>query len=272
MEPSAGISVVIIAYNEANKIGDCIDSVIGIADEVLVVDSFSTDNTYHIAEEKGARVIQHPFEGHIQQKNWAKDQASFDWVLSLDADECLSIELQDQLKLAIQNGLTYGKIKGYSFSRLNHLGGHPVRGCGWYPDTKMRLWDRRCGRWDGRNPHDKFLIDKQHSVGIISGDILHFTYTDLIAVKQQALKFGKIGGQALAHEFTNHPGYFIQRQGLGFYLLFKLLTAGFARFIRNYLLKGGWKFGSNGLLICLWQSVEVSYKYGFALFGKASKK
>jgi hypothetical protein len=109
-------------------------------------------------------------------------------------------------------------------------------------------------------------------LGSISGDILHFTYSDLTAVKQQALKFGKIGGQALAHEFTNHPGYFIQRQGLYFYLLFKLLTAGFARFIRNYLLKGGWKFGSNGLLICFWQSVEVSYKYGFALFGKASKK
>ena len=75
MEPSAGISVVIIAYNEANKIGDCIDSVIGIANEILVVDSYSTDNTANIAKTTGARVIQHPFEGHIQQKNWAKDQA-----------------------------------------------------------------------------------------------------------------------------------------------------------------------------------------------------
>lgn len=270
MEPSAGISVVIIAYNEANKIGDCIDSVIGIADEVLVVDSFSTDNTYHIAEEKGARVIQHPFEGHIQQKNWAKDQASFDWVLSLDADECLSIELRDQLKLAIQNGLTFGKIRGYSFSRLNHLGGHPVRGCGWYPDTKMRLWDRRCGRWDGRNPHDKFVVDKQHSLGSISGDILHYTYADLAAVKHQALRFGRIGGQALKDELYNHPGYVIQRQGLVLFLLFKLITSGLSRFIRNYLLKNGWKYGTNGLLICFWQSVEVSYKYGFALFGKAS--
>lgn len=269
MEPNTGISVVIIAYNEANKIGNCIDSVIGIANEILVVDSFSTDNTYNIAIEKGARVIQHPFEGHIQQKNWAKDQASFDWVLSLDADECLSIELQDQLKLAIQNGLTYGKIKGYSFSRLNHLGNQSIRGCGWYPDTKMRLWDRRCGRWDGRNPHDKFLIDKQHSVGIISGDILHYTYADLAAVKRQALRFGKIGGQALKGELHNHPGYVIQRRGLVLFLLFKLITSGLARFIRNYLLKSGWKYGTNGLMICFWQSVEVSYKYGFALFGKA---
>lgn len=272
MEPSAGISVVIIAYNESNNIGRCIDSVIGIANEILVVDSFSTDNTPLIARIKGARVIQHTFEGHIQQKNWAKDQAAFDWVLSLDADECLSTELQEQLTLAIANGLTFGKVKGYSFSRLNHLGNQPIRGCGWYPDTKMRLWDRRCGCWDGRNPHDKFLINKQHSVGIISGDILHYTYVDLAAVKLQALRFGKIGGQALKDELHNHPGYVIQRQGLVLFLLFKLITSGFARFIRNYLLKGGWKFGSNGLLICFWQSVEVSYKYGFTLFGKASKK
>jgi glycosyltransferase involved in cell wall biosynthesis len=272
VEPSAGISVVIIAYNESNNIGRCIDSVIEIANEILVVDSFSTDDTHSIAHDKGARVIQHHFEGHIQQKNWAKDQASFDWVLSLDADECLSIELQDQLKLAIQNGLTFGKVKGYAFSRLNHLANQPIRGCGWYPDTKLRLWDRRCGCWSGRNPHDKFVLEKGLALGSISGDILHFTYADLTAVKHQALKFGKIGGQALKHEFTNHPGYFIQRRGLDFYLLFKLLTAGLTRFIRNYLLKGGWKYGSNGLLICYWQSVEVSYKYGFALFGKADNE
>lgn len=272
MEPSTGISVVIIAYNEANNIGDCIDSVIGIANEILVVDSYSSDNTVNIARTKGARVIQHPFEGHIQQKNWAKDQASFDWVLSLDADECLSTELQEQLTLAIANGLTFGKIKGYSFSRLNHLGAQPIRGCGWYPDTKLRLWDRRCGRWEGRNPHDKFLIDKQHALGSISGDILHYTYADLSAVKQQALKFGKIGGRALKNEFKSHPGYTLLRQGAVLYLLLKLITAGLARFVRNYLLKSGWKYGTNGLLICFWQSVEVSYKYGFALFGKASNE
>jgi len=272
VEPSAGISVVIIAYNEANKIGDCIDSVIGIANEILVVDSYSTDNTANIAKTTGARVIQHPFEGHIQQKNWAKDQASFDWVLSLDADECLSVVLQEQLTLAIANGLTFGKIKGYSFSRLNHLGARSIRGCGWYPDTKLRLWDRRCGRWEGRNPHDKFLIDKKHSLGSISGDILHYTYADLSAVKQQALKFGKIGGRALKNEFESHPGYTIQRQGFAVYLLFKLITSGLSRFIRNYLLKSGWKYGTHGLLICFWQSVEVSYKYGFALFGNASNE
>ncbi len=272
MEPGAGISVVIIAYNEANNIGSCIDSVIGIANEILVVDSFSTDNTCQIAESKGARVIQHAFEGHIQQKNWAKDQASFDWVLSLDADECLSVSLQEQLRLAIQNGLIFGKIKGYSFSRLNHLGGQPIRGCGWYPDMKLRLWDRRCGHWAGRNPHDKFILDKQHPYGSIKGDILHYTYKDLAAVERQALKFGRIGGLALQNELNNHPGYFFQRRLLLFFLLFKLITSGFTRFFRNYLIHSGWKYGYNGLMICFWQGVEVTYKYGFALFGKADKE
>jgi glycosyltransferase involved in cell wall biosynthesis len=267
VEPNTGISVVIIAYNEANNIGNCIDSVIEIANEILVVDSFSTDNTVSIALNKGARVLQHHFEGHIQQKNWAKDQAAFDWVLSLDADECLSQELVANLKTAIQKGLLYAKTKGYSFSRLNHLGSSPIRGCGWYPDIKLRLWDKQCGVWAGRNPHDKFVLNDAYSLGTLPGDILHYTYPDLNAVKQQAIKFGKIGGLALKKEYLEHPGL---HRGVIFYLIVKLLTAGLARFLRNYVLKGGWKYGFNGLSICFWQTVEVSYKYGFALFGKNS--
>ena len=107
--------MVIIAYNESNNIGRCIDSVIEIANEVLVVDSFSTDDTHSIAHDKGARVIQHSFEGHIQQKNWAKDQAAFDWVLSLDADESLSTELQEQLTLVLPMASRSEKLKDIPF-------------------------------------------------------------------------------------------------------------------------------------------------------------
>jgi glycosyltransferase involved in cell wall biosynthesis len=114
--------VVIIAYNEAKNIGRCIDSVIGLVNEVVVVDSFSTDDTHSIASSKGARVIQHAFEGHIQQKNWAKDQAAFDWVLSLDADECLSAELQEQLTLAIANGGTGQTSASAALSALGGIG------------------------------------------------------------------------------------------------------------------------------------------------------
>jgi glycosyltransferase involved in cell wall biosynthesis len=274
VDPKAGISVVIIAYNEANNIGHCIDSVADIASEVLVVDSFSTDNTTAIAASKGARVIQHAFEGHIQQKNWAKDQATFDWVLSLDADECLSPTLSENLKIAIQHGITYGITKGYAFSRLNHLGQRAIRGCGWYPDRKMRLWDRTSGTWAGKNPHDKFVIDSQYKTGSMEGDILHYTYPNLDAVKKQAIKFGKIGGVAL-REFwhieasgTVWQRFFGPRQSGMYWIFFvKLLTAGLSRFVRNYFIKGGWKYGKDGLVICFWQMAEATLKYAFALFG-----
>ena len=277
MDPKAGISVVIIAYNEANNIGRCIDSVADIASEILVVDSFSTDNTQVIAASKGARVIQHAFEGHIQQKNWAKDQATFDWVLSLDADECLSPALRHNLKNAIQQGLIYGKTKGYVFSRLNHLGQRAIRGCGWYPDKKMRLWDRTSGSWAGKNPHDKFVIESHYNTGSIEGDILHYTYPNLDAVKKQAIKFGKIGGAALRSFWniedsgTAWKRFFGPRQsGIYWIFFFKLFTAGLSRFLRNYFIKGGWKYGKDGLVICYWQMAEATLKYAWALFGNSN--
>lgn len=268
VDASGKISAVIIAFNESANIARCIESVSDLVDEILVVDSFSTDNTCEIAESLGAGVVQHAFEGHIQQKNWAKDQASHPWVLSLDADECLSEELHNNLKNAIKNGCLYGKVKGFSFSRLNHLGDTPIRGCGWYPDAKLRLWERNCGQWQGRNPHDKFVVESNYSLSTIPGDILHYTYSDLGAVKQQALKFGKIGGRAIQSELVGFTGSPVRHQFIFAFLFLKLLTAGPTRFIRNYLFKRGWMCGYNGLAICYWQMVEVTLKYGWALFGK----
>src|ERR1019366_408968 len=150
------LSVVIITFNEEENIAKCIDSVKEIADEVVVVDSFSTDKTRDIAESKGARFIQHKFEGHIQQKNWAKDQASHNYVLSLDADETLSAEL----KTAITETKKIFSSYGYTMNRLNFYCGKPIKTCGWYPDRKLRLWNRAKGEWKGVNPHDKFELDE----------------------------------------------------------------------------------------------------------------
>jgi glycosyltransferase involved in cell wall biosynthesis len=275
LDVKAGISAVIITHNEAQNIGRCITSVQGLVDEVLVVDSFSMDATVEIAQKHGAQVLQHTFEGHIQQKNWAKDQASFDWVLSLDADECLSDELKNNLQTLIAGGLLYGKTKGYFFSRLNHLGNRPIKGCGWYPDKKMRLWDRRCGLWSGKNPHDKFVVESKYAVSGVDGDILHYTYPNLEAVKLQALKFGEIGGLALREfwKITDNTSVwqalFLRRsRGIYWFFCLKLITAGPSRFLRNYVLKGGWKYGKDGFNICYWQMVEASTKYRWALIPK----
>jgi len=131
------LSVVIITFNEEKNIARCLDSVATIADDIVVVDSFSTDNTKHICEEKNIHFIEHKFDGHIEQKNWAITQAKHQYVLSLDADEALTKELQVEIIKAKNNW----QYDGYSFNRLTNYCGVWIKHCGWYPDKKLRLWD-----------------------------------------------------------------------------------------------------------------------------------
>ena len=139
------LSVVIIAFNEERNIARCLQSVKDIADDILVVDSFSSDKTREIALSYGARVIEHGFEGHIQQKNWAITQSKYPHILSLDADEALS----DELKKSIIEAKSNWQFYGYNMNRLTNYCGKWVRYCGWYPDKKLRLWDCRQGEWKG---------------------------------------------------------------------------------------------------------------------------
>lgn len=251
------ISVVIIAFNEEMQIGNCIKSVAQIADEIIVVDSFSTDRTVEICENMGATVIQHVFEGHIQQKNWAKDCANFNWVLSLDADEVLSQELIQSIQnfksdILSSNIPQNKKIGGCSMNRLNHLSKRPIKGCGWYPDTKLRLWHRNWGKWTGVNPHDRFELSNDVEIIHLAGDILHYTYENKKAVWKQALKFGNIGAKSLNNE------YLVK-------VIFKFLSSPILKFIKNYIIKGGFKYGIDGFFICFCQFVESFVKYGKGL-------
>src|ERR1041385_5289202 len=129
------LSVVIITYNEEKNIVRCLDSIREIADDIVVVDSFSTDKTEMICKEKGVRFIQHKFEGHIEQKNWAITQAKFPFVLSLDADEAPDEELKKEI-LKVKADANYD---GYKMNRLTNYCGKWIRHCGWYPDTKLRI-------------------------------------------------------------------------------------------------------------------------------------
>ena len=139
------LSVVIITFNEERNISRCLDSVKDIADDVVVVDSFSVDKTEQICKEKGARFISHTFDGHIQQKNWAITQAKFPHILSLDADEALS----DELKKSILEVKKNWKHDGYSMNRLTNYCGQWIYHCGWYPDRKLRLFNSKKGNWGG---------------------------------------------------------------------------------------------------------------------------
>lgn len=242
------LSIVIITHNEEENIGRCIDSVKEIADEILVVDSFSTDHTVAVATAKGARVIQHKFEGHIQQKNWAKENAAYDYVLSLDADEVLSNELRQSLLSLNKNFET----DGYTVNRLNFFCGKPVKTCGWYPDKKLRLWNRTKGEWKGINPHDKFELEKGCSISHLKGDLLHYTYPTRESFLYQKEKFANISAQHLKGENT-------------VYLLLKMFFSAPFKFVRNYIFKRGFTEGLTGLFICYHQSREVFLKYFRAL-------
>ncbi|HPA68095.1 MAG TPA: glycosyltransferase [Tenuifilaceae bacterium] len=187
------ISAVIIAYNEEDYIERCIKSVQGVADEVLVVDSFSTDKTGDICRQLGVRFIRHPFEGYREQKNYALQLATYDYILSLDADEALSEELRQSILNVKEN---WG-ADGYYFNRLNNYCGQWIHHTNWYPDRKLRLFDRKKGSWGGVNPHDRVVMQKGSKVHYLKGDMLHWVHSSYEAHIEKANKFSTIA----AHEY-----------------------------------------------------------------------
>lgn len=240
------ISVVVITFNEEKNLPRCLASVKTIADEVVVVDSFSTDNTEAISKENGAVFLQHKFEGHIQQKNFAKEQAAHSWVLSLDADEALSSQLADEIAKWKQQ--PSGNFSGYYMNRLNFYCGTPIKTCGWYPDKKMRLWKKEKGMWRGTNPHDKFELNEENTSGFLLGDILHNTHPTHESLIRQTEKFGRIGAEHLQSKNT-------------FYLVLKLMFSPLFRFFKSYFFQLGLMEGRSGYNICKYQAREVFLKY-----------
>lgn len=172
MKEMKALSAVIITLNEEDKIGRCIDSLWHVADEIIVLDSFSTDNTVAIAKEKGAIVKQEKFAGYIEQKNRVLKFATHDYILSLDADEILSPELISSI-LKEKEGF---KFKAYSMSRYNNYCGEFINHGLWYPDRKIRLFDKRIAGWGGMNPHDKIILPVPLKPRRLRGKILHYSF------------------------------------------------------------------------------------------------
>jgi glycosyltransferase involved in cell wall biosynthesis len=238
------LSVVIITFNEERNIGRCIESVREVADEIVVVDSFSTDKTRAICEKHGVNFIEHAFDGHIQQKNFAITQAKFPHQLSLDADEALSEDLKTEI-LKIKNDWRYDS---YRMNRLTNYCGKWIHHCGWYPDTKLRLYDSTKGRWGGVNPHDKFELNPGSKIDFLKGDILHYSYYTVEEHIRQADKFSTIAAKELI--------------GLGKSVsYFQIIINPVAKFIRNYILRLGFLDGFYGFLICRIAAHETFLKY-----------
>ncbi|QDK43127.1 glycosyltransferase family 2 protein [Bacteriovorax stolpii] len=238
------LTVAIITYNEENNIERCITSVKEIADEVLVVDSFSTDKTEEIATRLGARFVKNPFAGHIEQKNFALDLSTHDYVLSLDADEALSPELLAQIKIVKKNF----NMNGYRFNRLTNYNGHWVRHCGWYPDTKLRLIKKGKARWGGENPHDILQMTVNEGTGFLNGDLLHYSYDSITAHVTQTNKFTTIAAHAAFKQGKRSS-------------VFKIVTRPVFKFFRDYFIKGGFLDGRYGFIICCINSLYALLKY-----------
>ncbi len=238
------LSAVIITFNEERNLQRCLDSLKGVADEIVVVDSFSTDATRHIAEAAGARFIEHPFEGHIQQKNVALSLATHEWILSLDADEALD----ETLRSSILEVKSSGEAYGYSMNRLTNYCGHWVKHCGWYPDVKVRLIQAGRGAWTGVNPHDRLDLTGDEKPEHLSGDILHYSYYTLDDHRKQIEYFGDIAAREL----------FQRKQHISWFMVY--LKVG-AQFIKSYILKLGALDGFTGWTISRMSAYATWRKY-----------
>jgi glycosyltransferase involved in cell wall biosynthesis len=238
------LSVVIITRNEEKNIGRCIDSVKDIADDVVVIDSFSTDRTEEICKSKGARFIQHAFEGHIEQKNYALTYTKYPHVLSLDADEALDNTLKKDIETVKKN---WNK-DGYEMNRLTNYCGTWIRHCGWYPDRKLRLFDKSKGKWGGTNPHDKFEMHSGSNLGRLKGDILHYSYYTIDDHYKQIEYFTTINANASFDQGKHAP-------------IWKLYLAPVVKFIKDYFVRLGFLDGQAGWQICRLSAWATYVKY-----------
>jgi glycosyltransferase involved in cell wall biosynthesis len=224
------ISATIITLNEEARIAKAIAS-LACCDEVIVVDSGSTDRTCEIAAQRGARVLNRAWEGYSKQKNFAADQARYDWVLSIDADEQLSSELAAEIAAWKK---TEPGTAAMSMPRRAFYLGKWIGHSGWYPDRKIRLYDRRRARWSGDFVHEAMEVDGQ--TGRLDSDLLHFPYRGLEDHVERADRYTRLAAEAA------------QKSGRRSNPL-KLILAPPLVFLKSLILQRGFLDGWRGLVI-----------------------
>lgn len=235
---------VVIAFNEERNIDRCLKSLKNVCDEIIVLDSFSTDRTEEICRTHQVKFFQHAFDGHIQQKNRALQMAETEWILSLDADEALT----EELSIAILQLKKNPTFQAYSFNRLTNYCGHWVKHCGWYPDSKIRLVKKDAAHWTGVNPHDRLELINENKTGHLKGDLLHYSYYTKEDHFKQIDYFGTIASKELFDQGKN-----ISR-------LMLWLKVG-NQFIKSYWIKLGILDGRTGFLISLRSAYATYVKY-----------
>jgi len=238
------ITGVIITLNEEKFIERCLRSLAGVVDEIIVVDSFSNDSTEKICKTFNVKFHQHQFTGFMDQKNYAVSLALNKYILSLDADEVLSDELQKSI-LREKNDL---KSDGYYFNRLNNFSGQWIRHSAWYPDRQLRLFNREKGKWGPINVHETFNLNPGCTAVRLKGDILHWAHG---SAAELAGKINSYSGIAAKEYFKAGKRV----------TLFSPVLHLIWRFIVTYFFHLGFLDGKNGLIVCYLGAWSSYLKY-----------
>ncbi|MCB0358910.1 MAG: glycosyltransferase family 2 protein, partial [Bdellovibrionales bacterium] len=252
--PAAGasrepISGIVVAFNEEKHIGDCLDS-LAFCDEVLVVDSFSTDRTVEIARGRGATVIQREWPGYRAQKAFALQQAQHEWIINIDADERVSPELRENVLRVLEgrcDELNGGEeVVGFQVNRLVFYLGRWWRQGGWYPEYRLRFFKRSRVSWGGEEPHEKVIPHGRTSK--LDGDIYHFTYNDMADQIDRLNHFSSAAATALFEREAKLK-------------LRHLLLNPWIRFFKFYILKRGYREGLAGFIVAVLEGFYTFIKY-----------
>jgi glycosyltransferase involved in cell wall biosynthesis len=235
------VSVTIITKDEEADIAAALASV-SWADDVVVVDSHSTDRTVDLARAAGAHVVIRDWTGYIDQKNFAATLARHDWILSLDADERVTPALARDVQAAVQAP----SHVAYQVPRLTWHLGRWIRGTDWYPDYQTRLYDRRHAQWSGRYVHETVSVDG--SIGRLRGHLEHFAYRDISDHLETIDRYTTYAAHQM-HEAG-------RRATVG-----QLLGHGPLAFLRNYVAKGGFRLGAAGVIVSTLNAYYVFLKY-----------
>ncbi|CAN5640152.1 glycosyltransferase family 2 protein [soil metagenome] len=241
------ISAVIITYNEEKNIAQAIKSV-AWADEILVVDSKSTDNTRKISESLGVKVLINKWQGFSQQKQFAVENASHDWIFSLDADERVSDKLKTEI-LQLKNTPENKLADGYRIPRLSFYMNRPIRHGGWYPDWQLRFFNRRKGKWKDVLIHESVQMQENAKTGKLTGDILHYSF-------ENAAHHHKMIGT----RYTPLAARQMYERGKRTSPI-KIAAAGSAAFLQTFILKGGFLDGLAGFTIARFAAHHAFLKH-----------
>ena len=221
-----------MTYNEESNLPRCLESVKGVGEEIFILDSFSTDLTLDIARNANARVEQHPFGSYVEQKKRLVEKAKHDWVLCIDADEYLS----DQLKASILRAKADNSFDGYFNNRKNKLGEKWIHHGSWYPDRKIRLFDRRKIKITGQDPHDVMLPDKDARIGYLKGDLMHLADENFESRHRKNEKHSTRAAEALFAKGKKTNAL-------------RLYIKPVARFVTSYLIRLGFLDGYYGWFV-----------------------